>query len=217
MTWQTGDVILWCYRREVLPATVVQDRDGWLVVWIAPGTSLLTAVPADGRGLRDRPVEERFVCPRVFGTTQWYGAGVLRLAREGDAHSSWLFRRPDDHAAVWGWYGNLEDPIRRSAAGVHTTDHVLDVWLDLTTGVVGWKDEDELEAAIAVNKFTPEDAAAIRAHGEVVFNLMERREPPYDGSWLDWTPDPGWPVPPLPDEFAALEGLAAYELFPDQT
>src|SRR5207244_2531479 len=102
--WGYGDVIMWCYRREVLPARVVRDDD-CLAVWVAPGTEFLTAVPADGRGLRDRPLDERFTCERVMAMATWFGAGVLRIAYPGDSHSSWLFRKPDDHEAFWGWYG----------------------------------------------------------------------------------------------------------------
>lgn len=211
MGWSYGDVILWCYRREVMPATVIQD-DACLVVWIPPGTTFLGAVPSDGKDLRDRPVEERFTCDRVFALKEWFGAGSLRISYPGDAHSSWLFRR-DDHETFWGWYGNLEDPLRRDERGVYTQDHVLDVWLD-AEGRVGWKDEDELEAKVALGQFSVEQAAAIRAHGETVFAAMERRDPPYDGSWLDWRPDPALPTPTLPDEFRALAGRASYELFP---
>lgn len=211
MGWQPGDEILWCYRREVMPARVIAD-DECLVVWIAPGTKFLGSVPEDGRGLRDRPCEERFTCPRVFALTEWFGAGSLRISYPGEAHSSWLFRR-DDHETFWGWYGNLEDPLQRRGNMAFTRDHVLDVWLD-ENGRVGWKDEDELEATVAVNHFTAEKAAAIRAHGQEVFAAMERRDPPYDGSWLDWRPDPSWPMPTLPDEYAALAGTPSYDLFP---
>lgn len=211
MAWQAGEVILWCYRREVLPVRVVQDGE-CLVVWVAPGTPILRAVPTDGRAQRDRPVEERFVCDMEFALASWFGAGTLRVSYPGEAHSSWLFRRPDDHEQFWGWYGNLEDPLWRDTNRVHTYDHVLDVWLD-ADGKVGWKDEDELAAAVAVGKFTTDDERAIRAHGEKVFAAMQRRDPPYDGSWLDWRPDPLWGVPELPDEYLALVGTPAEMLF----
>ncbi len=210
MSWAPGEEILWCYRREVIPARVVHD-DEYLAVWVAPGTSLLTCVPADGRDLRDRPVSERFTCERVFAIREWFGAGTLRLAYPGDAHSSWLFRHGD--GSFWGWYGNLEDPLRRVDNRVHTIDHLLDVWVD-ASGTVGWKDEDELEAAVSVGYFSAAEAHVIRSHGEVVFDAMQRRLPPYDDSWLNWAPDSSWTTPLLPDEFASMAGNAAYPIFP---
>lgn len=209
MGWSHGDVIMWQYRREVIPVRVVRD-DEWLAVWVAPGTPLLTCVPTDGKDLRDRPVEDRFICPRVFAVREWFGAGTLRLVRPGDAHSSWLFRRPD-HETFWGWYGNLEDPLERFDWGVRTVDHLLDVWLD-AEGNVGWKDEDEFDAAIRVGRFPLAKAAEIRAEGERVFGAMTRRDPPYDGSWLDWRPDPSWTLPSLPEEYAAKAGTPADEV-----
>ncbi len=214
MGWDYGHEILWCYRREALPCRIVQDDGEWLVAWVAPGTELLTSVPADGRGLRDRPPAERFTCERVFELSEWFGAGVLRVARRDEAHSSWLFRRPDDHEQFWGWYGNLEKPLRRSELGVHTIDHILDVWVD-AEGRVRWKDEDELDAIVGVGRFTNQHAAAIRAEGERVYAAMERRDPPYDGSWLDWRPDASWPTPALPDEYRAHVGQPVYDLFPE--
>jgi hypothetical protein len=213
MGWQPGDEILWCYRRQIVPARVVAD-DECLVVWIPSGTTMLSSVPVDGRDLRDRPCEERFTCERVFALQEWFGAGSLRISYPGDAHSSWLFRH-GDHETFWGWYGNLEDPLRRDERGVHTRDHVLDVWLD-AEGRVGWKDEDELEATVTVGHFSAEQANSIRAYGEKVFAAMEQRVAPYDGSWLDWRPDPSWPVPTLPEEFMALAGTPSYELFPSR-
>ncbi len=212
MKWQRGDVIMWCYRREVIPVRVVQDDDDHLVAWLAPGTPVLRVVPVDGRDLRDRSPADRFTTDKHFVVTEWFGAGVLRVAFPDQAHSSWLFRLPD-HETFWGWYGNLEAPLRRSEIGVHTVDHVLDVWLD-STGTVGWKDEDELEAAHALGRFTDHQVAEIRAEGARVYAAMERRDAPYDGSWLDWRPDPAWDTPALPDEWAAIAGEPARELFP---
>jgi len=165
--WSTGDVILWCYRPEVMPVRVVHDDD-CLVAWVASGTPVLRAVPVDGRPTRERPPAERFIVPKRFVVASWSGAGVLRIAYPGRAHSSVLFRRPD--GTFWGWYGNLEAPLRRTESGVHSHDHVLDVWLD-ADGDVSFKDEDELDAAVGVGRFTTEQAAAIRLEGERVFRV----------------------------------------------
>ncbi|MEY2469472.1 MAG: hypothetical protein QOF21_2170 [Actinomycetota bacterium] len=202
---------MWCYRREIMPVRVVEDAEA-LVVWVAPETPILRAVPVDGRELRDRPPSDRFTTPKHFVVVPWFGAGTLRIASPGHAHSSWLFRMPD-RETFWGWYGNLESPLQRSEIGVHTIDHVLDVWLD-AAGNVGWKDEDELEAIIALGRFTDEQALAIRAEGARVFAAMQRRDPPYDGAWLDWRPDPTWDVPQLPGEWTSLAGTPAVDLFP---
>jgi hypothetical protein len=208
--WSRGDVILWCYRREVMPVRVVRDDDSCLVTWLESGTPVLRAVPADGRPIRERPLAERFTTPKHFIVDPWHGFGILRVAYPGQAHSSVLFRQPD--GAFWGWYGNLEAPFRRTAFGVHTHDHALDVWFG-ADGAVHLKDEDELDAAVSVGFYTVDEAAAIRLEGERVRAAMQRRDAPYDGSWLDWRADPAWTTPELPQRWAALAGEPALNLF----
>ncbi|MDP1793622.1 MAG: DUF402 domain-containing protein [Acidimicrobiales bacterium] len=213
MAWSRGDVIMWTYRRGVIPMRVVEDSERALVVWQAPQTVYLQATPRDGTPLRERPVAERFTIERDFAVVPWLGDGTLRIAQPGAAHSSWLFRSPDLSGAFLGWYGNLEAPLRRSDIGVHTVDHLLDVFVD-ATGAVHWKDEDEFAFAIERGDISAEQAAAIRDEGQRVFDAMCSRAWPYDGSWIDWRPDPEWSVPPLPDEFAAMAGMASYDVFP---
>lgn len=195
--WAAGDVIVWGYGRDAQVVRVVQDDDDGLVAWLAGGTPRLAAVPVDGRAVRDIPLAERFTARRRYAVTTWEGAGILRLERPGRAHSLWRFPT--------GWYANLEDPLRREADGVHTRDHVLDVWFD-DSGVWLWKDEDELAALVEQGLRTPEEAAAVRAEGEAVIAAFERGDPPFDGSWRDWRPDPAWPLPDLPPHLAALDG-----------
>jgi hypothetical protein len=215
MGWGYGDAIIWTYGRSgAMPLRVVSDTDDELVVWQPRGMVALQAVPADGRAQRDRPVDEMFTCEMVFALNTWVGEGTLRIARPGAAHSSWLFRAPDLSGTYLGWYGNLEAPLRRSDVGVHTRDYMLDVFMD-AAGNVHWKDEHELAAAVRVGRVTEEQAAAVRAEGERVFAAMQNREYPYDGSWLDWQPDPSWDLPALPEQFTALVGQPAYELFPE--
>lgn len=204
--WAPGDRIVWHYRRDAQPVTVVRDDDDGLVAWLAPATPRLATVPADDRPIRDRPPAERFTVPRRYAVTTWEGVGILRLEQPGRAHSLWRF--DDDRTGVHGWYANLEDPLRRSPAGVHTADHVLDVWLD-DGGFALWKDEDEAAALVELGLRTEAWAAGVRAEGEAVVAAFERGRPPFDGSWRGWTPDPAWPVPELPADLAALDGRPA--------
>ena len=57
-----------------------------------------------------------------------------------------------------------------------------------------WKDEHELEAASRLGRFSPDEAAAIRAEGERVIAAW-----PFPTGWEDWRPDPSWPIPQLPE------------------
>lgn len=214
MRWEPGTEILWCYRSEAIPVRVIQDDDTGLAVWLAPGTIVLRPVNDDGKGVRDRPIEERMTAPKTLRLVPWTGDGLVRIVAPGAAHSLWLFRRPDGSGEYWGWYGNLERPHVRSPRGTHSRDHTLDVWLD-EHGDVHWKDEDELAVFTSMGRFTAEEASEIRAEGERVRAAMLRKDPPFDGSWLDWRPDPAWRVPTLPDDVAAMDGKPSQPLFPD--
>lgn len=196
--------ILWSYPGEARPVTVIADDADGLAVWLPPGTQILASVHLDGSEFRSQPLEQRFLSERKYELRAWRGSGIVMLAPPGAAHSCWLFRNED--GGFLGWYGNLEEPLERAPWGVHTRDHVLDVWLD-ADGVVHWKDEDELAEVVKIGRFTPEAAAEIRAEGERVHAAMTRGDPPFDGrSWLDWQPDPSWPIPTLPEGLRALVG-----------
>ena len=67
-------------------------------------------------------------------------------------------------------------------------------------GGEGWrfKDEDELEEAVARGLFTRDEAAGFRAQGERAARRILERRPPFDRDWSSWRPDPSWPPPQLP-------------------
>jgi hypothetical protein len=101
------------------------------------------------------------------------------------------------------WYVDLEEPTRRAGGGLVTFDRSLDI-------VVGpdrrwrWKDEDHFAHIQRFGWITPERAAELRAEGERVLRRIEAVEPPFDDSWLNWRPDPAWPLPELPDDWATV-------------
>ena len=92
-----------------------------------------------------------------------------------------------------GWYVNLQEPLRRSPLGFETDDLVLDIRIQPDRSWA-WKDEDELEEAVRLGRFTEDEAQAIRAEGE---RVLEER--PWPTGWEDWRPGPGWPLPRLPE------------------
>ena len=178
--WKGGDPV------GALPARVV-STDG-PVAWVAPGTPVQWP-GVGGRMIREASLEERFRGPWHSVGLAWQGDGVLIVGRPGRAHSIWLFRGES------GWYVQLEQPWHPWRLGFDTEDHALDV-LAQPDGSWYWKDEDELETAVQVGFFTPDQAAAIRGEGEAVV-----AEWPFPTGWEDWRPDPTWPLPALPDDW----------------
>lgn len=210
--WAHGEIIWWCFRREVAPARVVSDDERGTVVWIERGTPVIRAGTADGRALRDRPLSEVFITARVFSLEEWRGDGILRIARPGWGYSAWMFSDWSGPDGLRGWYCNIETPLRRGPHSLHSRDQVLDVWMDASGGIQ-LKDEDELEVAAEVGRV--DDPVAVRAIADRAIAHLQSRAWPFDGSFDDWKPDPGWELPKLPAKFTDLHGRPAIELFPE--
>ncbi|MGH2658205.1 MAG: DUF402 domain-containing protein, partial [Actinomycetota bacterium] len=110
-------------------------------------------------------------------------------------HAVLLMFHPD--WSVRHWYVNLQDPLRRTAMGFDTVDHVLDAIVE-QDGSWRWKDEDELEESVRRGIFSPGETMAFRAEGERAVHRLRNREPPFDRDWTTWRPDPSWPIAELP-------------------
>jgi predicted RNA-binding protein associated with RNAse of E/G family len=121
---------------------------------------------------------------------------VLVFHRLGDAHSVWLARDANTHDVVW-WYVNLEAPWVRTRIGFDSRDHILDLSMS-PDGEWRWKDEDELEWAIANGRMDAAARERLRVEGERAKASFARRDAPLDETWTSWRPDPAWSVPVLP-------------------
>ena len=192
----SGDTVA---LREIWDGRVFEARPAIVVKDDAAGT--VFHVPATVRSLE--PVGEGGA-PLRLPASPW------RLEPQGrHRHRVLSFAFPDTPYAVlamWdgetdgfeGWYVNLQDPLRRTAIGFDTLDHVLDVLIAPDRSTWSWKDEDELAEALALGLFSEADAERFRWAGERAVEHLLLREPPFEEDWDDWRPDPAWGVPELP-------------------
>jgi Protein of unknown function (DUF402) len=188
--WSPGDVALFRFIRygkvrHASPRLVVQDEDDLVVLHLPLGTPVKVPI-SDGRPIRgqaDRDWELR--------DHSWHTSSQLTLIQWDRAHCIEVLWNGETGAFA-GWYVNLQEPLRRSPLGFDTDDLVLDIWVQ-PDGTWRWKDEDELEEAVRLGRFTPEDAREIRAEGECVVAAQ-----PWPTGWEDWQPDPHWEPPRLP-------------------
>src|SRR4051812_15333830 len=92
----SGDVVVVRYRsidgafRAARPLTVVEDGDDWLVTYLHPGATVAVPVLADGRALRDVPLEERWAHPRATALRPWVGGDLVILFPREREFSLWL-------------------------------------------------------------------------------------------------------------------------------
>ena len=194
-----GQVVTWHFGAWTEVLRVVRDDQRGLVAWLPSGSERLTAVPRDGRGVRDRSLAERAALAAALEydmvVRRWQGPGLLRIAPSGAPWSLWYFR--DEAGAFEGHYVNLELPHERPVDGsarTHTRDLTLDLWV--ANGETWLKDADELEAGVEAGWCTAEQADVIRAIAEQA--RREQIDPcawPLDEGWEGWRPPPEWDVP----------------------
>jgi Protein of unknown function (DUF402) len=200
------------------PMIVAVDEDDLVALWYPKGTAWKapTSPPewprAASRGERLATCLARREW--VFVDYAW-DVDTLVLVRPGDWHAVWVSwldgahdscadRNPQERIPIarkhWGWYVNLQEPFRRTELGFATMDLALDVIVEVDR-TWRWKDEDELETFVSHGVFDRELATRVREEGLRVARRAERNEPPFDEPWSDWRPDPGWPVPELPERW----------------
>ncbi len=176
------------------PVTVVERREDRVVLWLAPGTS--TKAPPGFHV----SIPELAAGTWAHSDWEWYG-GRLMIWQPGDSHSTYLAW--SDEGQFLGWYVNLEDPWRENPLGFDTTDHLLDIVIDPDRSW-RWKDEDHLAEAVEIGLFSTEQARSFRDAGEHAIERIEAWSGPFDEGWEDWRPDPGWPLPQIPEGWDRL-------------
>lgn len=192
--WGRGDVIPVRHVRAgkvwfAHPAIVVEDARDRLILF-EPAGSLRQCSHIDfatGQVTPPRPMRRH--------TTD-----ALIIMPVGAAHTISLFWRTGSGHFLC-WYVDLQEPFRRAGGGVVTWDQSLDI-------VVGpdlrwsWKDEDHLARLPALGLGGENEVTEIRKEGERVVRLIEDRSRPFNEDWLGWRPDPAWPIPELPVDWA---------------
>lgn len=137
------------------------------------------------------------------GKAAWRGHGALMLQRPEEAHAIFAFWRGPERAFA-GWYVNFQTPFRRTAIGLDTLDHELDIWIPADGGAWVWKDCDRLERSVHDGRFTEAEADAVRAEGARVAAELDAGRRWWDERWARWEPDRAWPVPALREDWAAV-------------
>jgi hypothetical protein len=122
---------------------------------------------------------------------------VLALQRPGEAHAIQVFWCGPERDFA-GWYVNLQAPFTRTPIGFDTLDHDLDLWIP-AGGAWQWKDTAKLEAGVRRGRYTPAEAAAIRAEGERVAAELDAGRRWWSDAWASWEPDPSWTPQALPE------------------
>ncbi len=170
-----------------ISAWLLEETDRYVVLATVPGADCLVLVGDRLQILRDVAAGTERVERRA-----WEHNRVLWIVPFDTPYMVGMFWRAASDEFI-GYYINLQAVVERDATGFNSLDHILDVVVmpDLEWR---WKDVDELEVAVDVGLYSPDEAADIRANGERAVAELPRLVPT---GWEDWRPDPAWPVPQL--------------------
>ena len=180
------------------PAIVVRDQDDLSMFYVAPGARCFGP-----GGRHDEWLAKK--APGVEWTLEewvWASTHVLSFAWPEAGHAVLHFW--DEEWTPRCWYVNVQEPLRRFAMGFDTFDHDLDVVIEPDRSSWRWKDEDDVATGIRIGAYTDLDAEGFRREGEHGLRRVLDREPPFDGEWEGWRPDPSWGPPQLPADWDRL-------------
>ena len=212
--WKPGAQILqqemWGERvGAIRPVTVVEDMPERLVLYSHPNTRIVSCGNENRRSIELSERIDLYMKMLEPGVAEFHeevspNQHVLTLTPAGSWHSIWLFWTAD-----WrfrSWYVNFQSPVRRNGEGIQTHDLALDIVVrpDLSWE---WKDVDEFEELVSRGFFTDEQAASVRGEADRVVEVIESGGPPFHDGWEDWRPDPSWPAPVLPDNWAEISDI----------
>lgn len=204
--WKPGDhvVLRGIYNRHVWiaqSAVVVKDDLAEVAIAIIPGAQC--AVPEGyisgkhGATRKWSRWDDYQNDHRNMQELTWHTNRVLLLMEPEKYYASIYFWNDSSHEFLC-YYVNFQLPFTRSVHGFDTLDLELDIVID-PSYEWQWKDVEEYQDGIAKGIFMREWIDGIDQAQKEVFRKLESRIYPFNGSWLNWMPDPNWSIPTLPN------------------
>lgn len=206
--WKHGDsmTLRGTYEKRiwfVQSAVIVKDSLHEVVAVVMPGAE---CAASDGylngkhgdKGNWNRWEDYRSNNP-ALQKFSWRTNRVLYILEPQKHYAINLFWR-DDSNVFSCYYINFQLPIWRSHCGFDSMDLELDLIINPDLSFK-WKDFDEYQKGIEHGIIRQDWIQGIEIAKQEIFEKIERRSYPFDGSWLNWTPDPTWSPPKLPEDW----------------
>ena len=203
-SWKAGDTVVWrgIYRNRVwhaTPTTVVRDTIDELVLALTPGTDCMAEQDyARGKKNGKRRWDFKHKHWKLERFT-WHTNRLLFLLEPEKFYSPILFWHHGTNEFLC-YYINFQLPFQRMPCAINTLDLDLDMVIhpDFT---YEWKDLDDYEKGIETGVILPDWVDQIESAKVEILEKLEKRQYPFDGSWLDWMPNPDWSPPKLPENW----------------
>ncbi|MBE0682769.1 MAG: DUF402 domain-containing protein [Anaerolineales bacterium] len=199
--WKPGEIVTWrgIYRERIwhaMSTIVVKDAPQETILAIFPGAECM--------------VEEQYPKGKKNGKRRWdyqtedwklenftWHTNRLLIILEPKKFYSPIFFWNDARNEFLCYYINFQLPFKRNHCSVDTLDLDLDIIVNPDFSFE-WKDLDDYEKGIETGVILPEWVNEIETAKSEILDRLERREYPFDNSWLNWRPDPNWTLPKLP-------------------
>jgi hypothetical protein len=196
MTWRRGEIVMarYVWREKVHfggASIVVEDNARRSVLYTPMGTSIMRSPIDYVAGTLGEPRLET-----------WHTTNNLRFLEPGAGYCiSAMYSGADGRFLCW--YIDMIEPVRRTPDGFVLWDLALDI---VVAPDFRWtmKDEDHFARMPAHGWIAPEGAALVRRDVQHAIARIEQRRAPFNEDWPNWRPDPTWPIPALPDDWAKV-------------
>jgi protein associated with RNAse G/E len=199
--WKPGDVISWrgIYRERiwhVQPTLLVKDSPQEIVLTLLPGTECIAEETyPGGKKRRWHFVDHDWKLARYT----WQTNRLLLLFEPQKYYSIILFWNNTSNDLLF-YYVNFQLPFKRNISAVDTLDLDLDLIIHPDFSYE-WKDVEDYQNAISHGLILPAWSKEIEIGIDEMMERLENRRYPFDGSWLDWKPNPDWQPPKLPENW----------------
>jgi len=200
--WRSGDIIAWrgIYRNRIwhaMPTFVIKDTPQELVLAVLPGT--VCKVDKDYGKKNGKRIWDFRDIDWKLDDFIWHTNRLLFILEPEKYYSTNLFWNHEENKFI-GYYVNFQHPFRKTHCGIDALDLELDIDIEPDLSF-RWKDVDDYYRAIACGIISSECTQGIEAAKPEILKRLEERRYPFDGSWLDWMPDPDWSPPTLPENW----------------
>jgi hypothetical protein len=202
--WNPGDVVTWrgIFNNRiwhVQPTIVINDSPDELILTLLPETECVAEASYPEGKKHGKRWWEFIDNDWTLKKYRWRTNRLLIILVPEAFYSTMLFW-DDASNQFLCYYINFQVPFKRRQWGIDTLDLDLDIVIDPDFSFK-WKDEEDYQKAIEHGLITPEWVQGIENAKPEIFDKLEKRLYPFDGSWLGWKPDPNWEPPKLPENW----------------
>jgi len=206
--WNSGDVVALrgIYNQRVWymqTAVVVHDNPKEITLAVLPGAEC--AAPESYINGKHGPAGHwdrwgGYLRNDWNMQTYSWRTNLLLILLEPEKYYAKMFFWEQVSSKFLCYYINFQLPFQRSPIGFDTLDLELDLIIE-PNFAWQWKDVENYQQGVNCGIIRKEWTERIETAKKEIFSNLERRHYPFDGSWLDWKPDPTWQPPKLSENW----------------